>query len=156
MKRVLILVLVLLISGCSVVVYEKENNARLEGPYEVVRAIDGDTLDVIIDGSVERIRFSGINTPEKDQCYYQEAKDKLKQLTEGKEVYLERDRSDVGKYGRLLRYVYVNNLMINSYMVRNGYAFVFDKYKDDTGRYEELKENEKIAMAKNLGVWDCD
>lgn len=137
------------ISGCTTGEVVKE---EFEGPYLVTHVVDGDTLDINIS---ERIRFSGINTPERGECYYKESKDKLFELTYGKDVFLEKDRSDRGKYGRLLRYVYVNNINVNKLLVEEGYARVYDKYKYDTKRYDELKEVEKIAIENNLGVWSC-
>lgn len=148
MKKVLILILIL-VSGCTGNVVKEE----FEGPFLVVDVIDGDTADL---NNSERLRFSGINTPETGECYYQEAKDKLKELILDKEVYLEKDISDRGKYGRLLRYIYVNGSLVNKEMVRLGYAKVYDKYKDDTKRYDELKEVEFIAKREELGVWVCE
>ena len=124
----------------------------LEGPYEVVGVVDGDTLDL---DNGERVRLSGINTPEKGECYYQEAKNKLSELVLNKKVYLEKDRSDRGKYGRLLRYIYVEDIMVNYYLVGEGYARVYDKYKEDTKRYYELKDFEYFAVREERGVWSC-
>ncbi len=121
---------------------------QLDGPFLVTNVVDGDTLDL---DNGERIRLSGINTPETGECYYAEAKEALEELVLGEEVYLEKDKSDIGKYGRELRYVYLDDLMVNAYLVENSYAKVYDKYKDDTKRYEELKALEPLKG----GVWDC-
>ena len=123
----------------------------MEGPYTVTYVVDGDTLDVY-----ERVRLSGINTPETDECYYQEAKDRLTELTLGKEVYLESDYSDRGKYGRLLRYIYVDGVNVNMLLVEEGYAKVHDKYASDTKMYLELKALENVAKEDVLGVWNCE
>lgn len=140
-------VLLLLISSCiGNAVYD------LEGPFVVTNVVDGDTIDL---DNGERVRLSGIDTAERGECYYQEAKDKLGSLILYEEVYLERDYSNRGKYGRLLRYVYVEDILVNFYLVGEGYAKVYDKYKDDTKRYDELKEFEKMATDKNLGIWSC-
>jgi micrococcal nuclease len=150
MKKLIFLVFVLItgcITGNTVV---KEDS--FEGPFRVIDVIDGDTLDI---NTSERVRLSGINTPEIGECYYQEAKDKLKELTLGKDVFLERDISDTGKYGRLLRYIYADNVFVNSELVEDGFARVYDKYKDYIKRYHELKEVELIAREKGLGVWSC-
>jgi len=149
MKK-LILILVVFVTGCVTGNNIVEDN--FEGPFEVIKVVDGDTLDL---NDSRRVRFSGINTPEKGECYYQEAKDKLKELVFGKDVMIERDISDTGKYGRLLRYVYVDGVLVNSELVREGYARVYDKYRNDTKRYHELKESELIAKEKGLGVWGC-
>ncbi len=127
-------------------------NQQLEGPFKVVKIVDGDTFDL---NNSNRVRLSGINTPETGECYYQEAKDKLEDLILGKDVYLEKDISNTGKYGRLLRYVYVNGIFVNGILVKEGYAKVYDKYKEDTRRYSELKEYEESAVMNSSGVWKC-
>ncbi len=148
----LLIFVLLSVSGCITGNVVK----NLDGPFVVTKAVDGDTLD-LNDGS--RLRFSGINTPETGECYYQEAKEKLKALTFGKEVFLEKDRTDIDKYGRKLRYVYTNEssnlVLVNAVMVEEGYARVYDKYKSDTKRYDELKKFESKAKENNLGVWNC-
>lgn len=147
MKRIICVFLVFLLIGCSGGVREVR-----EGPFRVVKVIDGDTIEL---NNSERVRFSGINTPEKGECYYQEAKDILKSVILDKEVYLEKDRTDKGKYGRLLRYVYYNGVLVNAFLVERGYAKVYDKYSYDTKKYEELKEKEDVAKEGVLGVWGC-
>jgi len=157
LKQIIFLFLILIISGCinSNVVFEPEKLV-LEGPYKVTYVVDGDTLDIVIDGKTERVRFSGINTPETGECFYKEAKDKLKDLVGNKSVYIESDISDTGKYGRMLRYVYLDsNNMVNQILVREGFAKVYDKYSYDTKRYKQLKRAEADAILKNIGVWNC-
>lgn len=152
MKR-LIFILFVFITGCitgNTVVEETDN---FEGPFRVIEVIDGDTLDI---NTTERIRLSGVNTPETGECFYQEAKDVLKEMILGRDVMLERDISNKGKYGRLLRYVYIDGMFVNEELVKGGYARVYDKYKDDTKRYHELKEVELTAKEKGLGVWVCE
>lgn len=153
MKK-LLFILLIFISSCTtgqVILQEKQ----LDGPYLVTNVIDGDTADIIINGKTERLRFSGINTPEKNECYYQEAKDKLKELILNKEIYIQQDKTDKGKYGRLLRYIYLDDLLINEYLVEYGYARVYDKYKNDTSKYHQLKRAEVEAIKSNIGVWAC-
>lgn len=123
-----------------------------EGPFNVTYVVDGDTIDL---SNGYRVRFSGINTPETGECYYQEAKDALKEMVLGKEVYVESDLIDQGKYGRELRYVYIDDFFVNGYLVEEGYAKVYDKYNESTKRYDELKEIEAIAKKENKGVWSC-
>lgn len=144
--KLLILTLMLIIlTGCD--------NNRLEGPFKVTKVIDGDTVEL---NNSQKVRFSGINTPETGECYYQEAKARLGELLLGKDVMLEKDKTNIDKYDRELRYVYTDGLMANSIMVEEGYARVFDKYKDDTKKYEELKKIEETAKSKRLGVWGCE
>lgn len=128
------------------------SNLTLQGPYNVTYIVDGDTLDI---ENGERIRLSGINTPETGECYYQEAKDALYYYTYGKKVYLESDIDSKDKYGRRLAYIYVEKEMINTYLIEKGFAKVYDKYNYSTKRYEELKKVEEEAKRKKLGVWSC-
>lgn len=151
MAKYFLIIFLILISGCSIT-GNVISEPKLEGPFIVTKVIDGDTLDL---NNTLRIRFSGINTPETGECYYQEAKDKLKDLVLNKEVYIEMDKTDKDKYDRSLRYIYFNNTLINKFLVKYGYAKVYDKYKSDTKRYDELKETEKNAISNNLGVWAC-
>lgn len=115
----------------------------------VVRIVDGDTL-VLSDKKT--VRLIGINTPEKDQPYYAEAKNRLGDLVMGKPVRLEKDISDTDKYGRLLRYVYIDDLFINLEMIRSGYANAY-AYPPDTAHKEEFLSAEKIARTEGVGLW---
>ena len=151
MKKFILFILLLFVSGCSVTDYFVKE-PELEGPYLVTHVVDGDTADL---EGLGRVRFSGINTPEKGECYYKEAKEKLGELILDKYVYVERDISDKGNYGRYLRYIYLNDTFVNGVLVQEGYAKVYDKYKYDTRRYYQLKDLEKIAVENNLGVWAC-
>ncbi|MBI5391951.1 thermonuclease family protein [Candidatus Woesearchaeota archaeon] len=85
----------------------------------VFRIVDGDTVQL---KNGDKVRLLGINTPEHDQLYYQEAKDYLKELIEGKEVVLQEDKDTKDKYGRLLRYILLDGKNINVEMVEQGYA----------------------------------
>jgi micrococcal nuclease len=93
------------------------------------------------------------NYPETEECYYQEAKDKLRELILDKEIYIQPDRTNRGKYGRLLRYIYVDDLLVNQYLVENGYAKTYHKYKEDTSKYRQLARSEAEAIRLNLGLW---
>lgn len=91
----------------------------------VKKIIDGDTIDVEIQGKIYRVRYIGINTPEKGQPFYEEAKSTNVKLVEGKEVLLVKDVSESDQYGRLLRYVFAQDLFVNYEMVRSGYAMAY-------------------------------
>ena len=126
---------------------------------KVTRVIDGDTIE--IEGS-QKIRYIGIDTPETVhpdktvQCFGREATDKNKELTEGKTVELEKDISETDKYERLLRYVYINDLFVNDYLVRQGFAHA-SSYPPDVKYQDQLRAAEKEARSNNRGLWSqCD
>ncbi|MEK6946979.1 MAG: thermonuclease family protein [Nanoarchaeota archaeon] len=115
----------------------------------VSEIIDGDTIK--LQGG-EKIRLIGINTPEVKQYYYPEAKNKLKELVEGKIIKLEEDISNVDRYGRLLRYIYVDDLFVNLEMIRLGYAEAY-KYPPDVKYSDLFEEAETEAKSEGLGIW---
>lgn len=83
------------------------------------RWVDGDTIE-LTDG--RRVRYIGINTPERDQPYYEEATEANRQLVGNKEVQLEFDVETFDKYGRTLAYVWVDGVMANLEIVHRGFA----------------------------------
>jgi micrococcal nuclease len=124
----------------------------------VVSVVDGDTIDVRINGVVERVRYIGMDTPETVdprkpvQCFGKEASAKNTELALGKVVTLERDVSERDRYGRLLRYVYVNGVMINEALVREGYAHVYT-YPPDVKYDTVFREAERAAREQGRGLW---
>lgn len=114
----------------------------------VSKVIDGDTIE-LKDGS--RVRLLGINTPEKGELYYQEARNKLKELVEGKKVILESDKEDTDRYGRLLRYVFVDDSFVNVELVQEGYAIVYI-IKPNTKYEKELREAWEMCLADKIGI----
>ena len=115
----------------------------------VKRVIDGDTL-ILENG--DRVRLIGINAPEKNQFYYGEAKEKLKEMVEGKVILLESDRVDKDKYGRLLRYVYLNKTNVNLYLVLNGYAISYP-FEENEKYLKKFEAAERIAKDEKIGIW---
>jgi len=134
-----IILLLLLLCGCS----SPPNIAR------VTQVIDGDTI--VIEGGYH-VRYVGIDAPEKDESYYLEAKQANEELVEGKKVRLEKDISNKDKYGRLLRYVYVDGTFVNAEMVRQGYACA-KAYLPDVKYQVYLEAMEKEARQAKKGSW---
>jgi hypothetical protein len=98
---------------------------------KVVRVIDGDTIQVDIDGELKTVRYIGIDTPETVHPNRpveeggHEATEANRRLVAGKTVYLERDKSNTDHYGRLLRNVFTENgTFVNEALVRSGHAEV--------------------------------
>ena len=127
----------------------------------VTHLVDGDTLDVRIDGRTERVRLIGVDTPESVapnrpvQCYGAEASTYLETLVpEGTEVRLERDRVARDQYGRLLAYVHrvEDDLLVNLAMVEQGYADAVT-YGDNEALYPQLAAAEAEASAAGRGLW---
>ncbi len=129
--------------------------------FAVKKVVDGDTFDVDIDGSVERIRVVGINTPEtvdprkSVECFGKESSEKAHQLLEGRRVRLEADASqdDRDKYGRLLRFVFLEDgTDYGLKMIGDGYAYEYT-YDIPYKFQKEYKAAEKSAKDNGLGLW---
>ena len=128
-------------------------------PATVIRVVDGDTIEVEIDGETRKVRYIGIDTPETVDprrpvgCFGEEASAANEALVEGRIVGLEEDVSDTDSFGRLLRYVWLNSQeMINAMLVREGYAQA-SAYPPDV-RYQELFNGlEAEARSAERGLW---
>jgi len=120
------------------------------GIVKVNQVIDGDT--VIITGG-HHVRYIGIDAPEKGEGYYLESAKINKELTEGKMVRLEKDISEKDNYGRLLRYVYVDDIFVNAEIVRLGYALA-KPYPPDIKYQSYLEAMEMEAKRTKRGIWE--
>ncbi|KKQ73708.1 MAG: WD40 domain protein beta Propeller [Candidatus Woesebacteria bacterium GW2011_GWB1_38_5b] len=122
---------------------------------KVVNVVDGDTIKI---ETGETVRYIGIDTPEvvhpskPIQCYGKEASQKNQELVEGKIVELERDISEKDKYGRLLRYIWIDNILVNEYLVREGYA-QSSSYPPDIKYQDRFVEAQRLAREEQKGLW---
>jgi micrococcal nuclease len=99
-----------------------------------------------------RVRYVGLNTPERDQPYYAEATALNRQLVEGKNVQLEFDLDTFDQYGRSLAYVWSEGRLVNLAIIQEGYANAFTV--PPNVRYEELfREAEREAREAGRGLW---
>ncbi len=129
---------------------EEENQQSPEETFLVKKVIDGDTI--LLENGKE-VRYIGIDAPEfPNGCFAKQATEKNKELVEGKKVKLVKDISETDEYGRLLRYVYIGNLFVNEYLVRNGYAYNWS-YGLDTRYKEKFAEAEQEAKNNRRGLW---
>lgn len=122
----------------------------------VESVVDGDTIKL---STGDVVRYIGVDTPETvdprtpPQCLGKEASNKNKELVEGKSVRLERDVSDTDRYGRLLRYVYLEDgRMVNDILAREGFAKAAS-YPPDVKYQRQLLEAEQSARTNQWGLW---
>ncbi|ALS27450.1 thermonuclease family protein [Paenibacillus cisolokensis] len=121
----------------------------------VKRVVDGDTFVLRSD---DRVRMIGIDTPEstggKVERYGKEAAAKSRSMLEGKKVYLFRDAGNTDRYGRLLRYVFVEGdaAMVNERLVAEGYAHMMT-VPPNVMLADRFKEAERSARNGNRGLW---
>jgi micrococcal nuclease len=151
MKKLSFLIILIIaftfLSGCIT------KNLQDEKVY-VAEVIDGDTFKL---QNGTRVRLIGIDTPEKGECYYEEARDELKKLIGDKVVRIDKDISEKDKYDRLLRYVILeregeDNLFVNDYLVRQGLAIDIGIPPDN--RYRDLLSSAgEEAKRERRGLW---
>jgi len=129
-----ILVLILAVTALVAVNYDFLDKTLegflAEGRHtQVTRIIDGDTIE--INGN-ESVRLLGINTPERGEKYYQEAKEFLEMVVLNKTINLKFGKDKYDRYGRLLAYVFFNEVNVNKELVDEGYANIyFPEGKDE-------------------------
>ena len=132
-----------------------DNNRSNLVQYEVIRVIDGDTVEL---KNGERLRYNDIDTPETVhpskpiECYGPEASKKNKELVEGETILVELGNPEKDRYGRLLGYVYIDDLFVNAELVRGGYAEV-NSYGNPGSKIVELINIERDAKLKSTGLW---
>lgn len=127
----------------------------LPGGVQVTRVVDGDTVEVLLNGVEEKVRMIGVDTPEVyggAEPYGPEASAFTKSRLSGQMVNLEFDAEERDRYGRLLAYVWIGDEMFNETLVREGYAQVMTippnvRYAD---RFVALQREAREA---GRGLW---
>ncbi|WP_175638787.1 thermonuclease family protein [Metabacillus schmidteae] len=153
----LILTLTFLTTGCG-----SNSSSSLLLDAKVTKVVDGDTLQVMIDGKKETIRLLLVDTPETVhpskpvQPFGREASNFLKEELNGEEIQVELGIGERDKYGRLLAYVYHQNKMINKRLLENGLARVAYVFEPNTKYIDEFYEIQKQAQKEEIGIWSLE
>ena len=130
-----------------------------------IRAVDGDTIEVLIDGTTVnvKVRLLGIDTPESVdprkpvQCFGKEASKHTASLVDGKRIRLDADpqADEVDRFGRLLRNVILaDGTDLNASLVADGYAHAYLSFPLDKNRKAQLTVLEREAREGDRGLWD--
>lgn len=133
----------------------------LQGPFEIKRVVDGDTVIVHKDSKEVKVRLLGINAPEsvhedekKNTREGKEASKWLKDYLNSQKIYLEYDKEPQDQFGRDLAYLYLEDrtTMVNEVIISQGLAKVV-KIEPNVKYFERLKEKEKSAKQNKKGFW---
>lgn len=144
----------LLICVLAVVQYVLPNTVpSTKTPVTLISVVDGDTIKVQLDNEEVTVRYLLIDTPETKkpgesvQPFGQEANDYNRELLSRGQIYLEFDplESQTDRYGRLLAYVWVDDTLVQSELVRAGLARVGYMYKDRHGAAIEAEALHALA-----------
>jgi micrococcal nuclease len=133
-------------------------------PVALVTVVDGDTLVVEVDGAREPVRLIGVDAPEAGgpyqqvECFGAEAAGALTWLAGSGDLFIELDREERDRYGRLLRWVWLDLgnevYLLNEALLRAGYAARFRDTPNQ--RYlVEMTAAEAFARRHALGLWSA-
>lgn len=127
---------------------------------EVTRVIDGDTIIVELNGTEERVRLIGVDTPEsvhpdseKNVPFGTVASDFTKDALLGNTITMEFDAQERDQYGRLLAYVYLDGKMFNKILLEEGMATVAT-YPPNVRYVDDFTALQKEAREAGVGLWD--
>lgn len=130
------------------------------GFYRVSRFVDGDTIEVSMNGHNEKVRLIGVDTPETHkpntpvQCYGPAAAAYTKNTIGQQPVRLQADplSTDRDRYQRLLRYVYLpDGRLLNRQLIGEGYGFYYPYFPFT--KATEFERSQQTAMAGHKGLW---
>ncbi len=117
-------------------------------PIEVTAVLDGDSLEAVVNGATEQIRLLGINTPERNECWSDQARQAAADLLAARPVTAVTMGRD--QYGRLLGYVGAGGVFVNAALVASGDAMTI------TGNHTylaEFQDAEQAAFEATVGMW---
>ena len=135
---------VLLIIAAAIIVinrkliFRRHRSWRSNDEGTVTHIVDGDTIKVAIDGTIETVRYIGVNAPERGEDGYEDAILVNRRLVSGTRVRMEADKQDTDKYGRKLRYVWVGRKFVNRELYQQGVARIM-AIEPNTKRIGEIE-----------------
>lgn len=148
-------------AGTSPTISGPSGESVREGPYRVVRVVDGDTFTIKLGSQTTKVRVIGIDTPESVdprrpvQCFGKEASARASALLSGKNVWLEVDpnQDTRDRFGRLLRFVWIDNTTdFGLTMIRDGFALEYTY--DLPYRYQAQYRSAQVAAKEtDAGLW---
>ncbi len=120
---------------------------------KVTRVIDGETIEVTINGAPFTVRYLGIDAPNNTECYASQARTANLNLVNGKRVVLEKDVTETDAGGRLLRYVYLlDGRMAQEELAKSGSVRAVTA-QPDIKNQALINEYERQAATAKRGAW---
>jgi endonuclease YncB( thermonuclease family) len=119
----------------------------------VLRVIDGRTIVVSVGDGEQTVRMIGIEAPQFGDFFYDFAQEVNQNWIGGQEVLLEADERETDEQGRLLRYVYFDDIMINAALILNGLGKA-ETEQPNTRYSGYLADMERRARVSGVGIWD--
>ena len=160
MRKFVTYLFIVLLAACLAAcdqVYERDSTvANTPPPGEqarVIYVIDGDTIKVESYGREFDVRYIGVDTPERDEPFYDEATAATRKMVDAKEIILVQDVSETDQYGRLLRYIYLpDGTFVNAELIRQGYGRMVT-FPPDVAHAELFTDLQREARENQRGLW---
>ena len=124
------------------------------------KCVDGDTIKVLIGNEEKTIRLIAVDTPESVstskgiEYYGKEASNyTCNSITNAKKIELEYEKSKTDKYGRMIAWVWIDDILLQDELIKGGYAevaYLYGKYK----YVDILKDHQAIAVSSKIGIWN--
>ncbi|ANU17619.1 nuclease [Planococcus maritimus] len=164
MKPFILLISLLLLSGCTF--SESADTVNTEGrtAVEITQVIDGDTVKIIYEGNETTVRYLLVDTPETnhprfgEQPLGQEATERNRELLEqAEEIEIEFDDGDrFDDYDRLLAYFYADGESVQEQLLEEGFARVAYVFPPNTRYVDQFREAEAEAKDAEIGIWEFE
>jgi micrococcal nuclease len=154
-NRLIFLLLIVALLVLSIIIknqIEKPARAPIEKT-GLMKVIDGDTF---VDADGRKIRLLAIDTPEKGEPYYGEAKDELKRIIGDRRLRFEFGAEANDRYGRLLAFVFADDsIFVNARLLEEGLAraYFFEENMLTSPYSERLCQSQKVALRAARGIW---
>lgn len=165
--RIWLSIILFLLTACSAAPLDREMDSNSEQGRlinaTVSKIIDGDTIEVVMRGRKETIRFLLVDTPEMfdkrwkgPQPYAEEAKNFVYNKLYGQTVQIEKGIAERDKYGRLLAYVWLDGKTVQEMILERGLARVAYVFEPNIKYVDSYRAIQKSARAKKTGIWSLE
>ncbi len=124
--------------------------SQAESGVKVVSVADGDTITISENGKEQKIRFYGIDCPEGDQQFGQQAKHFTSAMVSGRNIQIK--PMDTDRYGRTVALVYTDGINLNEQIVAQGIGWMYRQYCKESFCSNWL-QLESAARASRKGLW---
>jgi micrococcal nuclease len=161
MKRISAMLISLVLVACTGLASVNTSYAAGRRPSEVpngdkaqlVKVIDGETIQVTVNGALSTVKYIGVNAPNGNECYATQATRANTSLVTGQRLVLEKDVVDTDANGNLLRYVYlIDGRMVNEELVNSGAARA-EISKPNVKNQSLISPYEAAAQTAKRGAW---
>jgi len=145
---VILVVIILVFRLVEVIDRDKSPGER----FTVIRVIDGDTVEL---PGGDRLRLLGIDTPEREEPYYDKARKFLEKISLGQTARVEFAGRKRDGYGRLLAYLYIDSVFVNKLILENGlgYLYLFKDNDPESPQVKQLLAAQREALKSRVGIW---